>query len=126
AQRGSLARTPSVPATTAATWATRPLAALGAFARLAALAAFGADGSHCRGLSPAGPATTRRLAFRLRRQGLHRQTQATPLVAIEKLDRDAITLLHDILGLLGARGLDLGHGDVAFGARPESRYQAGR
>src|SRR5205814_1822757 len=117
AQRGSLARTPSVPATTtAASSATRPLPALAALARFAALAAFCADGSHCRGLSPAGPATTRRLAFRLRRQRLHRETQTTALVAIEQLDRDAITLLHDILGLLGASVLELGDVDEAFGA----------
>src|SRR6188508_1292276 len=108
ARPASLARTSStISATTRATArAARTIAAIaaittiGASTTLAPVAAFAfcirADRGHglrfTASLSP--PAS--RLSFRLRRKRLHRQAQTSALVAIEKLDLHAVSLLDDV------------------------------
>ena len=65
-------------------------------------------GRRARGAAPTRYRHLRRLAFRLRQQRLHRQPQASALVAIEELDLHAVALLDHVLGLLGAAVLQLG------------------
>ena len=67
-----------------------------------------------------------RHAFRLRHQRLHRQAQASALVAIDELHLHAVALLHDVFGLLGAAVLQLGDVHEAFGARHDLDERAER
>src|SRR6185295_10302824 len=102
AQRGSLAGTSS--ATASATTATRSVTAvttLGALAALSAVAfGLGANCRECGRLTASlFPPSAARLALRLRRQRLHRETKPSTLVAIEKLDLHAVALLHHVFGL---------------------------
>lgn len=53
-------------------------------------------------------------SFRRRLQRLHRQTKTTTLVAIENLHPNAIALLDDVLGLLGAAVLEFGDVNQSF------------
>src|SRR5665213_3616244 len=55
--------------------------------------------------------------FRLRNERLHRQAQASALIAIEQLDRDAIALVDDVFRLVGPAPLELGDVHQAFRAR---------
>src|SRR6185295_9654891 len=91
AQRGSLAGTSSATA----------FATLGALAALSAVAfGLGANCRECGRLTASlFPPSAARLALRLRRQRLHRETKPSTLVAIEKLDLHAVALLHHVFGL---------------------------
>src|SRR6185312_458392 len=120
AQRGSLARTSS--ATASAATATRSVTAIATLGTLTALSAFsfrlGANrGQRLWFTASLFPPSASRLSFRLRRQRFHRQTQTSALVAIEKLDLHAVTLLHDVFSLLGATVLQLGDVHQTFSAR---------
>src|SRR5262249_4103935 len=58
-----------------------------------------------------------RHAFGTRGQRLHGETQTATLIAIDQLDLHAVSLLHDVFGLLGALVAHLGDVHETFRAR---------
>src|SRR5258708_18554381 len=119
ARRGSPAR--ASPTTTARSTARTAgsvatvRGAFGSFATASTARAFAlrADASKRMAFTAAG----RGFPFGLRRQRLHRETKTSTLIALQKLDLYAISLLHDVLGLLRAAVLQLGDVHQTFRAR---------
>src|SRR3984893_3757681 len=114
-RRGSLARTS--PAATARPAARTP----GAIATIrTALGSFASSAARALALSAYTSevpftATGGRFSLGLRRQCLHREPETSSLIAFEKLDLYAVSLLHDVFGFLRAAVLQLRDVHQTFG-----------